>query len=254
MTAFLAGNTKFYIGGVKAPAVYDDLLASSFNSEAWTEIRGVESIGAFGEASEVVAANAMGQKRPLKLSGQEDPGTIEMVLNFNSADAGQLALVAARKAKENRAFRVVMDDAPAGGTPSERLFVALVTAAPEQLDTVNAVTKVNAALAINSNVVKVAAAGAGSAPVNTVLPAISGTAETGETLTATSGTWTGSPTPSYGYQWFSGGESIPGATASTYAIEASDEGNTITVLVTATNVNGVAYAMSAATATVTDGA
>jgi len=40
-----------------------------------------------------------------------------------------------------------------------------------------------------------------TAPVNTVAPAITGAANVGATLTSTSGTWTGSPTPTYAYQW-----------------------------------------------------
>src|SRR5690606_21976934 len=62
------------------------------------------------------------------------------------------------------------------------------------------------------------ASGAGVAPANTVLPAITGTAETGQTLTASSGSWTGTPTPTYAYQWFLDGESLPGKTASTISV------------------------------------
>jgi hypothetical protein len=83
------------------------------------------------------------------------------------------------------------------------------------------------------------------APVNTAAPAITGTPTVGQTLTASTGTWTGSPAPSFAYQWRRNGTDIAGATASTYLLQAADEGATITVRVTATNSQGSAGATSA---------
>ena len=91
-------------------------------------------------------------------------------------------------------------------------------------------------------------AGVGAtAPVNTVLPAISGTTTVGSTLSCSQGTWTQSPT-SYAYQWKRGGTAISGATASTYAVVAGDQGTTLTCTVTATNATGSTPATSAGTA------
>ena len=55
---------------------------------------------------------------------------------------------------------VEFNDAPAGGTPSERLFIAKVASQSEQYDTANSVMKLNLSLAVNSNVVRVDAAAA----------------------------------------------------------------------------------------------
>jgi len=41
----------------------------------------------------------------------------------------------------------------------------------------------------------------GGSPANKALPTISGTVRDGQTLAAHPGTWSGSPTPSYSYQW-----------------------------------------------------
>lgn len=75
----------------------------------------------------------------------------------------------------------------------------------------------------------------GSAPVNTVAPAVTGTATFGSTLTTTNGTWTGSPPPTFTYQWQRVTTNISGATSSTYVLVAADVGNTIRCVVTATN-------------------
>lgn len=89
-----------------------------------------------------------------------------------------------------------------------------------------------------------AAGAAATAPVNTVLPGISGTTQVGQTLTTTDGTWTGSPTPTYIYQWKRGGTNISGATASSYLLVTADIAATITATVTATNASGSASATS----------
>jgi hypothetical protein len=84
-----------------------------------------------------------------------------------------------------------------------------------------------------------------STPANTALPTISGTPEVGQTLTAAPGTWTGSPAPSYGYQWLLGVAAIPGATAATYLVPPEDETFEVSVRVTGTNAAGSASATSA---------
>src|SRR5579875_1892045 len=85
-------------------------------------------------------------------------------------------------------------------------------------------------------------------------PTISGTAQQGDTLTTTTGSWSNSPT-SYAYQWrdctSTGCTNISGATAASYVLQSSDVGDTVDVVVTASNAGGSSSATSAPTATVT---
>jgi hypothetical protein len=115
-----------------------------------------------------------------------------------------------------------------------------------------AVTATNAdgsstATSAASNVVS-----SGKAPVNTAPPQISGTAKVGEQLSASTGTWTGGVS-SYSYQWQrcdgSGGScvSVQDATAKVYGVRTIDAGNTMRVVVTATNLAGSTNATSTAT-------
>jgi hypothetical protein len=83
-----------------------------------------------------------------------------------------------------------------------------------------------------------------TSPVNTAAPVISGTTTVGSTLSTTDGTWTGTPTPTFTYQWKRGGTAISGATSNNYALVTADAGATITVTVTATNTAGSASATS----------
>src|SRR4051794_5064899 len=78
---------------------------------------------------------------------------------------------------------------------------------------------------------------------------IGGAVTTGSILTTTTGTWSPTPT-SYTYQWQedsgSGFADIPGATTSTYTLQAADSGNAIRSVITATNNVGSTSASSPA--------
>jgi hypothetical protein len=101
------------------------------------------------------------------------------------------------------------------------------------------------------------AAQAQYAPSNTGAPTISGTPQEGQTLTATTGSWTSSSNTTYAYQWQrcnatgAACANIVGATAQTYVVTTADVGNTLRVVVTATNADGSSSAPSSPTAVVT---
>ena len=92
-------------------------------------------------------------------------------------------------------------------------------------------------------------------PSNTTAPTISGTTQQGSTLTVANGSWTNSPS-SFAYQWQRCSptcSNVAGATASSYRIAPADVGDTIDVVVTASNAGGSASQTSAPTRTVTVG-
>src|SRR6266576_1261337 len=92
-------------------------------------------------------------------------------------------------------------------------------------------------------------------PTSSIDPSITGTALDGQTLTANAGDWSG-VSVTYSYQWqqcnTSGDECSPvdGAVDSTYALSSSDVGSTLRVVVTVSNKNGSASAVSAASGVV----
>ncbi|MFG1201737.1 hypothetical protein V5F29_05015 [Xanthobacter aminoxidans] len=156
MSIFGVNGSKFYIGTALEPSNGSDFDADDFTSQVWTEITPVESLGALGDTNEVATFNAIGLGRTLKRKGVANAGSMEVVMGADYADAGQLALRAAAKAKGSYAFKLEFNDKPAAGASpknSTRMFTALVMSASEQLDDANGVLKLNSTLEINSNVV-----------------------------------------------------------------------------------------------------
>ena len=154
---FATAGAKLFIGSA-TDTKSTDFVEADFSTESWTEIKEVESLGSFGDTSEEVSFTSIGDSRTRRLKGSRSAGAMEIVIGIDYSDAGQLALIAAEKQKENFAFKVEFNDAPVAGTPSERIFVAAVGSASEALDTADNIMKLNASLWVNSNVVRVDAA------------------------------------------------------------------------------------------------
>lgn len=74
-------------------------------------------------------------------------------------------------------------------------------------------------------------------PQNQSVPVIAGKAALGGVLSCSPGSWAGSPT-SYAYRWKHNGAAIPGAGKPRYAVQAVDQGKTVTCTVTASNAWG----------------
>lgn len=166
MPIFATAGANLYIGAALA-AKDAAFVASDFDSQTWIPIKHLESLGSLGDSAQEIAFDAIGagdgtpgSRRTTRLKGMRSAGTMEVVCGIDYSDAGQLAALVAERTDDDYAFKLEFDDAPTGGTPSERYFVAMVGGASEQLDTANNVMKLNLSLWINSNVVRVNAAAA----------------------------------------------------------------------------------------------
>jgi ABC-type phosphate transport system substrate-binding protein len=84
------------------------------------------------------------------------------------------------------------------------------------------------------------------APESTSAPTISGDAQVGGTLTCATGEWTGTPAPTFAFEWQRDGKAIGGASAANYTAVAADGNEQVRCVVTATNAAGSASANSAA--------
>lgn len=157
-TLDINARTKIYIGGVIADQD-EDFVAADFTSQTWVRINGATNLSTIGDSYNLVTSDQIGVGRTKKGKGTANAGSQSLVFDLNMDDAGQVALFAAgTDPNNNYAFKIEWDDAPAGGTPTHRMFIALVMGTPEQYEGANDPKKLNAPLEINSNIVRVAKA------------------------------------------------------------------------------------------------
>jgi hypothetical protein len=156
----IAGQ-RIYIGGVK-PDQNTDFVAADFTSQTWVEIDGWVNAGAVGDNTALITTALINRGRDVKQKGTANAGQMQNQFAVIADDPGQIALLAAAAGsnKNNYAFRVLGNDAPASGPdpePSERLFVGLVMSAQEPGGDANTIRMLDATIEINSNIVKIAA-------------------------------------------------------------------------------------------------
>ncbi len=100
----------------------------------------------------------------------------------------------------------------------------------------------------SSNSLRIPGGSPESAPVSLTPPKLSGGLASGETLVCAAGTWSGTPVPTFTYEWVRDAgvaESIvPAAVASSYTVSSEDEGHSLACRVTATNGAGSASRLS----------
>lgn len=154
MTIYATNGTKIFIGPALAAKSTDFVLAD-FPTTGWVEIGETEGLGTVGDTAAEITFDGINSSRTRRLKGTRNAGSMEVVCGIDPADPGQIAVIAAEKTPLDYAIKMVLNDAPEGGTPSERYFVAKVASAAEQYDSANSVMKLNATLWVNSNIVKV---------------------------------------------------------------------------------------------------
>lgn len=157
---FASNGTKLYIGAAMADPGRD-LTVDDFEDTIWAKVGETENLGTAGDAAAEITFDGIDSNRTKRLKGTRNAGTMDVVCGLDYSDAGQLALIAAEKTAHDYPIRLVFNDAPVGGTPSERMFIAKVASAAEAVDAANNVLKLLASLWVNSNVVKINAAPAG---------------------------------------------------------------------------------------------
>ncbi|MBB3348811.1 hypothetical protein [Sphingomonas sp. BK069] len=200
--------------------------AAAYGALSYTKIGGVESIGGFGAATEVVTFQPL--KGPQqRYKGPTDHGSLNSTLAVDDADAGQ-ALLAVASQPSNAGLYAVRVTKPDGAL---RYFQMRVFGMPETIGAANWMITAAPVLEINTAIVKVSSNGT-TAPAFTIQPLISpSTGSVGTTFIASNGA--ASDATSFTRRWLLNGSQIgTGTTVTPYAADS------LTLEVTATGSGG----------------
>ena len=114
--------------GNSTPLAEDaDLELADYETLFWTQIKAVGSHGEVGPSTNILSYDTWDTSVIQKAKGMTDAGSPEIELARLPADPGQIALRAASLLNNNFAFKIVRNDAPAGGTPTIIYNRGLVT-------------------------------------------------------------------------------------------------------------------------------
>lgn len=114
--------------GNSTPLAEDaDLELADYEALFWTQIKAVGSHGEVGPSTNILSYDTWDTSVIQKAKGMTDAGSPEIELARLPADPGQTALRAASLLNNNFAFKIVRNDAPAGGTPTIIYNRGLVT-------------------------------------------------------------------------------------------------------------------------------
>jgi hypothetical protein len=151
---FPVSGARLYVGQVMVDQD-EDFVEADFISQSWLEIGGLTNIGELGDEATLITAEIINAGRTKKAKGTSNAGAMAIVAAHDPNDPGQAELVVAQKEVNNRAFRLVFNDAPEGGSPSERLYLGMTMTARNVLNEANNFIQFISTIEINSNVVKI---------------------------------------------------------------------------------------------------
>lgn len=116
-------GAKIYIGAALATKA-SDFVAADFASQSWTEIDGWETMGAIGDAAQVITTSLINRGRDVKQKGTRNAGSMQNVFAILASDPGQIALIAAEKTRSNFAFKIEFDDKPVAASKAVTITIA----------------------------------------------------------------------------------------------------------------------------------
>lgn len=155
MGVYSIAGSKFEVGAVVALKA-TDFVAADFTAPMTgaKEVGEPETLGSMSDPWETEAFTNVTNARTRKVKTVKAGSTVEITCGADPADAGQLAMRAAKETQDNYAMRLTLADKPASGsTPknSTRSFIGLVTNVED--DPSGKIGKVKFTIEINSNIV-----------------------------------------------------------------------------------------------------
>lgn len=145
-------ETQFFISNAAAAESVDTL--AEFEALTWIEIGDTEDLGEVGDVSAEVTGTAISDGRVRKAKGARNAGTMAVIAFEAPLDVGQLALIAAEQTKDNYAFKIVLSNAPSGGSPTTQYFRGLVMSRALRMGTADNIMRRVFNIGVNSALVE----------------------------------------------------------------------------------------------------
>lgn len=144
-------GAKISISNAAVITSVTDTLAE-YAALTYIEVKQVESLGDFGDTSNLVNFTSLSDARVRKLKGSRDAGELALVVGNVPDDPGQVALIAAEKTKFLYAFKVEFADKGPGSGALNTIcyFAALVNSASFSVGEADSVIRSNYSLPIDS--------------------------------------------------------------------------------------------------------
>jgi len=122
------------------PATYD---LTGFGALTFTPIGEVVDLPAFGQDYTEIKVLSLGNRQVRKLKGSYDNGNLALKINFDGADSGQAAVLAASTSDSAYSFKIVMQQGQI------RYFTALVMSDMLNIGNVDSIVQSEVKLGIN---------------------------------------------------------------------------------------------------------
>jgi hypothetical protein len=145
-----ASGTRVFVGSAVTSAT--DTIAEFEAISGWIEVGLVESVGEYGDQSNPVNFEALGDGRVRHSKGARDAGTLAIVCGHDPTDTGQAALVAAEATNNNYAFKVILPDGPAGYSDTIQYFRGMVMGKRLNVGNNENIIRKNFSVTINSEI------------------------------------------------------------------------------------------------------
>lgn len=108
---FLTTNTFAVAIDTTGKTINDNTDAATYTPVSWTEVGEITDFDGPGGSASVIDMTHLQSTAKNKRMGLHDEGQFAMSINFCPDDAGQLAAMAARKARTKKSFKVTYSDA-----------------------------------------------------------------------------------------------------------------------------------------------
>jgi hypothetical protein len=156
MALYPVAGCKFWVSTNPFAELAVDAVAGDYSAVTWIECKKWTQMGTFGDSSQLINTDLIGEGRTKKQKGTKNAGSMANVFANDAADPGQAKLLAASLSYSSYAFKVELND-KVTTVNSTRLMYGLVMTAQNVGGGANTVQTFNCTVEINSNIVATAA-------------------------------------------------------------------------------------------------